>query len=86
MNIYNAATVAKAEGFGMYRREYMPEYKIVPTDDLEGCVIFREVNSDRFGVRWQPRMADLLATDWDVCPLPADELIVKCITKEKTSR
>lgn len=81
MNIYDAAMMAKAEGLGMYRREYVPEHKIIPTDELDGCVVICEVNPYHFEMQWwKPRMADLLAADWDVCPLPSDALIARCIS------
>lgn len=75
MNIYEAATLAKKKGCAIYRGDNMQWCRIVPTDSSDCCKLYSTMEPGKVGVRWQPQAKDLLATDWDICPLPPNESI-----------
>ena len=72
MNITEASSKATVKGYAMYRKGWKFNYFsfVKPTDTEECCIILEwniKTNEiKKTAVRWNPRLSDLIANDWEV--------------------
>ena len=76
MNIHEAARLAHEHGTGIYRRDNpFSMLTIIPTNTSACCIVISPKEENPLGQKWNPTLADLLATDWEVYGIsPRQEL------------
>ena len=67
MYIHEAAKLAHERGTGIFRGEGpFSHITIIPTNTFACCLTTSYKKGNRAGLRWEPCLDDLLATDWEV--------------------
>lgn len=67
MDIRTACLEAQKEGRGITRKEFMPQAPLLIPTDTDECVIWIPYShKDLRTPRWNPKLSDLIATDWIV--------------------
>ena len=65
MNICKAARLAQTKGTGIYRTS-IPGIITIPTNTHACCMGVHTKGEKAPYLRWQPKLDDLVATDWQV--------------------
>ena len=65
MNLQMACLIAAVQGKGIRRTDKLwGELVVIPTNTEDCCLLLRTSKNPARG--WEPRLADLIANDWEV--------------------